>query len=57
MFTSVSQRKYELDLLVEIGMLGCKRNDTHIEAKSGPKDDGNLVDKNRYQRLVSKLIY
>ncbi|KAB1200448.1 hypothetical protein CJ030_MR0G007247 [Morella rubra] len=54
---SVSQRKYILDLLTETGMLGCKPNDTPIEAGKRPEDDGNPVDKNRYQKLVGKLIY
>ena len=53
---SVSQRKYILDLLEETGMLGCKPINTPIE--SGKRvDGGNSVDKERYQKLVGKLIY
>jgi len=31
---SVSQRKYTLDLLTEIGMMGCKPTDTPMETTS-----------------------
>ncbi|KAA0063920.1 reverse transcriptase [Cucumis melo var. makuwa] len=56
---SVSQRKYTLDLLTEIGMLGCRLADTPIEfnSKLGNFDDQVPVDKEQYQRLVDKLIY
>ncbi|TYK26804.1 putative mitochondrial protein [Cucumis melo var. makuwa] len=56
---SVSQRKYTLDLLTEIGMLGCRPADTPIEfnCKLGNFDDQVPVDKEQYQRLVGKLIY
>ncbi|XP_022893597.1 uncharacterized protein LOC111408063 [Olea europaea var. sylvestris] len=54
---SVSQRKYILDLLTEIGMLGCKPSDTPIEAGKITKDLGNSMEIDRYQRLVGKLIY
>ncbi|KAL0533130.1 hypothetical protein IC582_030345 [Cucumis melo] len=56
---SVSQRKYTLDLLTEIGMLGCRPADTPIEfnCKLGNSDDQVPVDKEQYQRLVGKLIY
>ncbi|KAA0066521.1 Retrovirus-related Pol polyprotein from transposon TNT 1-94 [Cucumis melo var. makuwa] len=55
----VSQRKYTLDLLTEIGMLGCRPADTSIEfnCKLGNSDDQVPVDKEQYQRLVGKLIY
>ena len=55
----VSQRKYVLDLLKEIGMLGGKTVDTPINytAKLGTVKGSALVDKGRYQRLVKKLIY
>ncbi|RVX09250.1 Retrovirus-related Pol polyprotein from transposon RE1 [Vitis vinifera] len=50
----LSQRKYALDLLQEIGMSGCQPVDTPIE--EGPKlcVEPNQVstDKGRYQRLV-----
>ncbi|XP_031269443.1 uncharacterized protein LOC116127931 [Pistacia vera] len=56
---SVSQRKYVLDLLKEIGMLGCKPVETPIEPnlKFEEMSCVALVDKGRYQRLVGKLIY
>ncbi|XP_031271629.1 uncharacterized protein LOC116130018 [Pistacia vera] len=56
---SVSQRKYVLDLLKEIGMLGCKPIKTPIEPnmKFEKMSCDALVDKGRYQRLVGKLIY
>ena len=51
----ISQGKYILDLLEETGMLGCKPSTTPIDVR---KDEvGLLVDKNRYQRMVGKLIY
>ncbi|XP_031264860.1 uncharacterized protein LOC116123194 [Pistacia vera] len=56
---SVSQRKYVLDLLKEIGMLRCKPVETPIEPnlKFEEMSCDALVDKGRYQRLVGKLIY
>ena len=54
---SISQRKYVLDLLTETDMLGCKPSDTPIKAKKRTKSDGKLMDKERYQRLVGRLIY
>ena len=53
----ISQRKYVLDLLTETGMLGCKLSDTPIKARKRTKSDGKPVDKERYQRLVGRLIY
>jgi hypothetical protein len=55
----VSQRKYVLDLLVETGMLACKPIDTPIEQnhKLGEDINDTPVDKERYQKLVGKLIY
>uniref|UniRef100_A0A2N9I5Z3 Reverse transcriptase Ty1/copia-type domain-containing protein n=1 Tax=Fagus sylvatica TaxID=28930 RepID=A0A2N9I5Z3_FAGSY len=55
----VSQRKYVLDLLVEMGMLACKPIDTPIEQnhKLGEDIDDTPVDRERYQKLVGKLIY
>ncbi|KAH9679732.1 hypothetical protein KPL71_026249 [Citrus sinensis] len=54
----VSQRKYILDLLKETGMSGCKPIDTHVEynLKLGEGEKA-LVDAQRYQNLVGKLIY
>lgn len=57
--TSISQRKYTLDLLKETWMLGCKLSDIPIGVrhKIDPAKKGDLVDKGRYQWLVGKLIY
>ncbi|KAL0539936.1 hypothetical protein IC582_024157 [Cucumis melo] len=56
---SVPQRKYTLDLLIEIGMLGCHPADTPIEFnfKLGNSYEQVPIDKEQYQRLVGKLIY
>ena len=54
---SISQENYVLDLLTETGMLGCKPSDNPIEAIKRTKDFGKHVEKERYQILVSKLIY
>lgn len=55
----VHQRKYVLDLLEEIGMIGCKLAVTPIypNHKLGAKIKGDPIDKGRYQRLVRRLIY
>ncbi|CAL9011599.1 unnamed protein product [Prunus brigantina] len=55
----LSQRKYILDLLAETGMLDCKPIDTPSEQnhKLGLYPDQVPTDKERYQRLVGKLIY
>ncbi|KAB2632654.1 polyprotein (retrotrasposon protein) [Pyrus ussuriensis x Pyrus communis] len=55
----LNKRKYVLDLLKEIGMLGCKPVDTPIVEKHhlGIYPDQVPVDKGRYQRLVGRLIY
>jgi len=54
-----SQRKYVLDLLTEVGMLDCKPADTPTfqNQKLGVYPDQEPADKERYQRLVGKLIY
>ena len=56
---SVSQRKYTLDLLKETGMLGARPAETPMEmnCKLEIKPEGKSVNKERYQRLVGKLIY
>ena len=54
---SISQRKYVLDLLTETCMLGCKPRNIPIKARKGTESDGKPVDRERYQRLVGKLIY
>ena len=54
-----NQRKYVLDLLDETGMLGCKPAETPIElnVKLQPTKAKNVKDRDRYQRLVGRLIY
>jgi hypothetical protein len=54
----LSQRKYVLDLLSETGMLGCRPASTPIDPnhKLCP-ESGDPVNKERYQRLVGRLIY
>ena len=56
---SMSQRKYNHDLLVETGMMGCRPADTAIEfnAKLGNSGDRISVDKEKYYCLMGKLIY
>lgn len=55
---SISQWKYTLDLLKETSMTGCKTTETPTEfnAQLGDSIDKVSVDKERYQRLVGKLI-
>ena len=54
----INQRKYVLDLLKETGFLGCKPADTPMEANLRfNKEDESLVDREKFQRLVGKLIY
>ncbi|KAA0047348.1 reverse transcriptase [Cucumis melo var. makuwa] len=51
---SMSQRKYTLNLLIEIGMLGCRPADTPIKfnCKLENSDDQVSVDKEQYQCLA-----
>jgi len=55
----ISQRKYTLDLLKETGKLGCKPANTPLEPNWKYNEDRaeKAVDKERYQRLVGRLIY
>lgn len=55
----LSQRKYTLDLLTEVGMSGCKPCDTPAaeKVKLGIFPDQIPTDKERYQRLVGRLMY
>jgi hypothetical protein len=55
----ISQRKYVLDLLSEVGMLDCKPVDTPTiqNHKFGENNDSVPTNKEQYQRLVGKLIY
>lgn len=55
----VTQRKYVLDLLNDTGMSGCRPAETPVEVNLRLEEgkEGTQVDKERYQRLVGKLIY
>jgi Reverse transcriptase (RNA-dependent DNA polymerase) len=55
----LSQRKYRLDLLAEVGILDCKPIDTSViqNGKLESNMSQNSTNKERYQRLVGKLIY
>lgn len=55
----ICQRKYILDLLTEVGMLDAKPADTPIvqNHKLEFTPGGPTTDRERYQRLVGKLIY
>ncbi|RVW95281.1 Retrovirus-related Pol polyprotein from transposon RE1 [Vitis vinifera] len=55
----ITQRKYVLDLLQETRMLGCKPVDTPMDpiGKIDKDNDSHPTDRDRYQRLVGKLIY
>jgi hypothetical protein len=54
----LSQRKYVLDLLTEIHMLGCRSISTHIDQNHKlSAESGDPVNKERCQILVGRLIY
>ena len=55
----INQKKYTLDLLAESGMMECKPADTPIAVNHGLQitEGVELADRERYQRLVGKLIY
>ena len=55
----ISQRKYICDLLGVTGLLGCKATETPIEPnlKLQQASLEEMVNKERYQRLVGRLIY
>ncbi|KAI3786421.1 hypothetical protein L1987_40086 [Smallanthus sonchifolius] len=55
----ICQKKYILDLLTETGLVDCKPVDTPmiVNHKLHMEPNGELADKERYQRLVGKLIY
>ncbi|KAM0028505.1 putative RNA-directed DNA polymerase [Helianthus debilis subsp. tardiflorus] len=55
----ICQKKYVLDLLAEPGMIDCKLADSPMIAnkKLCMEEKAELVDKERYQWLVGKLIY
>jgi hypothetical protein len=55
---ALSQRKYTLDLLSDVGMLGCRAASTPIDQNHKvTAQSGDHVDKGRYQRLVGRLLY
>jgi len=54
----LSQRKYVLDLLSETGMLGCRTVSTPMDLNHKLcAESGHPVNKERYHRLVGRLIY
>jgi hypothetical protein len=54
----LSLRKYVLDLLSETSMLGCQPASTPIDPNHKLcSESGDPVNKERYQRLVGRLIY
>ncbi|XP_024955831.1 uncharacterized mitochondrial protein AtMg00810-like [Citrus sinensis] len=55
----VNQKKYVIDFLNEIGMLGCKHVETPIEpnVKLQPAEVENVKNMEHYHRLVGRLIY
>lgn len=56
---NVCQRKYDLELLNDTNMLGCKPSSIPIEPNQRlSKDDGDIFeDVELYRRLIGKLIY
>ncbi|GKD99578.1 putative ribonuclease H-like domain-containing protein [Tanacetum coccineum] len=55
----ICQKKYILDLLAETGMIDCKPTDTPMitNQKLFMKTKAKLADRDRYQRMVEKIIY
>jgi len=54
----LSQRKYVLDLLAQTGMLGCRPCGSPIDRNHQMcAESGDPVNRERYQRLVGRLIY
>ncbi len=55
----INQKKYILDLLAEVGMLDCKPADTPIVTNHRLQTslEGEPSDREKYQKLVGKLIY
>ncbi|XP_024982487.1 uncharacterized protein LOC112518900 [Cynara cardunculus var. scolymus] len=54
----LTQRKYTLDLLKDIGMLGSRPASTRMESNPKPDAASTIsVNKGRFQRLVGRLIY
>ncbi|GJU02226.1 uncharacterized mitochondrial protein-like protein [Tanacetum coccineum] len=55
----LSQRKYTLDILEDVGMTGCRPSTFPMEQnlKLDKCDKSACVDGNQYRRLISKLLY
>ena len=55
----ISQRSYALQLLQDMGYLGCKATSTPMEANLKlSKDDGELLeDPTMYRIMIGKLLY
>lgn len=55
----VSQQNYVLDLLSEIGLLGCKATNTPSlpNLKLHPIKPEEVVNKDKFQKLVGRIIY
>jgi Reverse transcriptase (RNA-dependent DNA polymerase) len=54
----LSQRKYVLNVLSETSILGCKPAVSPIDVNAKMSADaGEQVDRERYQRLVGRMIY
>ena len=56
---TLSQRKYALDLLHDIGLLGCKLENTSIEQNPSFQDKSSVLleELNWYKSLIGKSIY
>jgi hypothetical protein len=55
---ALSQRKYTLDLLNDMGMMGCRAASTPIDQNNKvTAESSESVDKEKYQRHVGRLIY
>ncbi|KAL4284903.1 hypothetical protein GQ457_16G010250 [Hibiscus cannabinus] len=54
----INQRKYITDLLQETSLLGCKPADTPMDPNLKFSNNAkSLADREKFQRLVGKLIY
>lgn len=55
----LSQRKYVLDILKEMGMQACRPSKFPMEQNCNLKGDSNapIIDVMRYRRLVGRLLY
>lgn len=49
--------KYIIDFLIETGMFGCKPSEISVETGKRYESMGKQMDRDRYQKLVGKLIY